>query len=100
MSEFTPEQRRQFAGLVAQAWSDEALATRYLVEPAAVLAEYGLPTDGPVPALPVRPDLEISDEELSSVSAAAFSTCGTISSVSCPAGTVGTAGSGESCVQL
>ena len=96
MSEFTPEQRRQFAGLVAQAWSDEALATRYLVEPAAVLAEYGLPTDGPVPALPARPDLEISDEELTSVSAA-FSTCGTVSSISCPGGTVGTAGSADSC---
>jgi putative thiazole/oxazole-modified microcin (TOMM)-like peptide len=77
-----PEHRSQFARLVADAWSDEALARRYTAEPLVVLAEYGvtLAADQTAPALPSAP-VDIALEELGTSAGAALATIGT---VSCP----------------
>ena len=75
------EQRNQLADLFAACWKDEALKQRFMNDPKAVLAEYGMDvpdgiavnvvenTDNTVHiTLPMAPDggVELSDEELSS----------------------------------
>ena len=88
------EERRSFGALVAQLWSDEELAARYQQEPLAVLAEHGISASQALP-VPVAPVEEIGDEALTLAGGVAFSTCGSVSSFSCPGCTASTAGSGN-----
>ena len=83
------EQRNQLAALFAACWKDEALKARFMTDPKAVLAEYGIDvpaninvnvvenTDNTVhitmPAAPAGAEGELSDEEL----AGAAGGCGT-----------------------
>ena len=76
------EQRNQLAALFAACWKDEALKARFMTDPKAVLAEYGMDVpDGidvnvvensdncvhiTMPAAPAG-DGELSDEELGNV---------------------------------
>ena len=83
------EQRKQLAALFAACWKDEALKARFMADPKAVLAEYGMD----VPAnmnvnvvensdntvhitMPMAPDghHDLSDEELSAA-AGGIQTC-------------------------
>ena len=72
------EQRNQLADLFAACWKDEALKQRFMADPKAVLAEYGMVvpdgmavnvvenTDTTVHiTLPVKPSGDLSDDELS-----------------------------------
>lgn len=72
------EQRNQLADLFAACWKDEALKTRFMADPKAVLAEYGMDvpdgmdvnvvenTDNTVHiTLPMKPSGDLSDDELS-----------------------------------
>ena len=80
------EQRNQLAALFAACWKDEALKARFLSDPKAVLAEYGIDvpdgidvnvvenTDNTVHiTMPQAPagDGELSDEELGNVAGGA-----------------------------
>ncbi|MGC5033472.1 TIGR04351 family putative TOMM peptide [Micromonospora sp. DT229] len=87
MTPVPAEHRTRFARLVADAWSDPALADRYRLDPTAVLAEYGivLGAGDEVPDLPPAPG-EIAVEDLSTAAGAAMATIGT---VSCPGACVG-----------
>ncbi|RUL90675.1 TIGR04351 family putative TOMM peptide [Verrucosispora sp. FIM060022] len=87
MASVPAEHRTRFARLVADAWSDPTLANRYQLDPAAVLAEYGivLGTGDEIPDLPPAPG-EIAVEDLSTTAGAAMATIGT---VSCPGACVG-----------
>jgi putative thiazole/oxazole-modified microcin (TOMM)-like peptide len=87
--------RKNFARLVAQAWSDDSLTARYSETPGAVLSEYGiqLAEGTEAPPLPPRPAGEFSIEQLESVAGAAASTFGTLGTATCPAACFGTAGS-------
>jgi len=74
------EQKNQLASLFAACWKDEALKARFMSDPKAVLAEYGMPfSDGvdvkavenaddcvyiTIPAPPGGDD-ELSDDDLS-----------------------------------
>jgi putative thiazole/oxazole-modified microcin (TOMM)-like peptide len=86
--------RRSFARMVAQTWSDDSLTARYNAEPRAVLAEFGihLAEDVPTPVLPSRPGGEFSVEQLEAVAGGAVATAACIGCVSCPAGSTGTFG--------
>jgi len=68
---FTDSDRAKFAGLVARAWNDPELAARYGSDSHTVLAENGivLPAGVDAPAIPTRPEGDISIEELDMVSA-------------------------------
>ena len=75
------EQRNQLAALFAACWKDEALKARFMTDPKAVLAEYGMAVpDGidvsvvensdntvhiTMPQVPANAD-ELSDKELAS----------------------------------
>ncbi len=74
------EERNQLAELFAACWKDEALKARFMADPKAVLAEYGMhvPDDMDVKVvenadnrvhikMPAAPDghMSLSDEELS-----------------------------------
>ena len=72
------EQKKQLASLFAACWKDEALKARFMADPKAVLAEYGMEvpdgTDVKVVenaddcvhiTLPAKPSGDLSDEELS-----------------------------------
>jgi hypothetical protein len=52
-----------FAGLVSKVWNDEKLHQRYLANPTAVLAEYGikLPKGVPIPVIPQRPARDLRE---------------------------------------
>jgi hypothetical protein len=76
----TQEFAKRYGQLVARAWADEAFKRRLLAEPAAVLAEHGIPvppgrevravenTDRVLYlTLPAAPSEELSDEELDAV---------------------------------
>ncbi|HEX3783444.1 MAG TPA: TIGR04351 family putative TOMM peptide [Pseudonocardiaceae bacterium] len=91
----TEANRKNFARLVAQAWSDDALTERYHQDPRAVLAEFGIDLiDGvDAPSLPGRPDGEFSVEQLEAVAGAAASTFGTAGTATCPGACCGTYGS-------
>ena len=76
------EERNQLAALFAACWKDDALKQRFMSDPKAVLAEYGIDVPAnmnvnvvensdntihiPMPAAPAG-DGELSDEELSNV---------------------------------
>ena len=76
------EQRNQLAALFAACWKDEALKARFMSDPKAVLAEYGMDVPANVdvkvvensencvhitmPAVPAS-DSELSDQELDNV---------------------------------
>ena len=84
------EQRNQLASLFAACWKDDALKARFMADPKAVLAEYGMDVpDGidvnvvensdntvhiTMPAAPAGAQ-ELSDDELTAV-AAGCPTCG------------------------
>jgi len=89
------EDRRKFAKIVSNAWSDQAFADRYASSPYEVLAEHGIeyPTSVKPPLLPAKPTGELSMEALEAVAAAgaAEGTLGSASSVSTIGGTAFTA---------
>jgi putative thiazole/oxazole-modified microcin (TOMM)-like peptide len=87
----TDDERAKFAGLVAKIWNDPELAARYDENPRTVLAEHGvvLAEGVPMPAIPERPEGDISIEELESVGAAGGA-LSSIGSVSCPSATFST----------
>jgi hypothetical protein len=68
---FTDADRAKFAGLVAKIWNDPELAAQYESDGRAVLAEHGIvyPQDVALPAIPERPEGDISIEELESAAA-------------------------------
>ena len=88
------EQRNQLADLFAACWKDEALKQRFMADPKAVLAEYGMDVpDGmdvnvventdttvhitmPAPPMPASPSggMDLSDDELSNA-AGGSTTC-------------------------
>jgi putative thiazole/oxazole-modified microcin (TOMM)-like peptide len=84
------EDRKKFAKLIAQAWSDESVKDRYENEPRAVLGEFGItyPDGLDTPAMPGKPVGEFSVEDLEM---AAGSCLGSASSVSTVGGTAFTA---------
>ncbi|WP_170990853.1 thiocillin family RiPP [Herbidospora galbida] len=89
------EDRQKFARLIAAAWSDEDVKTRFEAEPRAVLAEYGvvIPEGIPTPPLPARPEGEFSVEELEMAAGAqAEGTAGTAGTLGTIGGCFGTAG--------
>ena len=74
------EQKNALAQLFAACWKDEALKTRFMTDPKAVLAEYDMPVPDGIDVkvvenaddcvhitLPAPPagDMELSDDELS-----------------------------------
>jgi hypothetical protein len=79
------EDRRRFATVVANVWSDESFARRYADVPHEVLAEHGIehPTSVPAPPVPPRPEGDMSLEQLESVAMAGGMCESTISSTSC-----------------
>ena len=83
---FGDDDRRKFARLVAQTWSDDAARTRYASEPRPMLAEYGIafPAGVPTPVLPTKPVGEFSIDELELVAGTSVA----------PGGSVGSATSG------
>ncbi len=73
------EQRNQLADLFAACWKDEALKQRFMANPKAVLAEYGMDVPDGMEVnvventgstvhmtLPMKPSGDLSDEELTS----------------------------------
>jgi hypothetical protein len=97
----TQEYAKRYGQLVARAWSDEAFKARLLADPAAVLAEEGIPVLPGVEVraventdrvlyltLPPKPSEELSDEQLDAVAGGA--TLSSIGSLGCPASTVST----------
>ncbi|WP_030454983.1 MULTISPECIES: thiocillin family RiPP [Herbidospora] len=88
------EDRKKFARLVAAAWSDGGVKTRYGHEPRVMLAEYGIsyPEGVATPPLPARPEGEFSVEELEVAAGAEAEGClGSASSISTIGGCLGTA---------
>jgi hypothetical protein len=79
------EDRKKFAKLVAAAWQDPGVQSRYESEPRALLSQYGIvyPEGVPTPPLPPKPEGEFDIADLES---AAGSSVGTISSISCVGG--------------
>jgi putative thiazole/oxazole-modified microcin (TOMM)-like peptide len=74
------EDRRKFAKLIAQAWTDDVVKDRYASDPRGVLAEYEIdyPAGVDTPALPDMPTGDFSVEALEM----AAGNVGTASSVS------------------
>jgi len=106
----TQEYAKRYGQLVARAWGDAAFKARLLAEPAAVLAEHGIPVPPGVEVraventdrvlyltLPPAPSDELSDEQLDAVAggdcAGTASTVGTASTWGCPIFTMGTVSS-------
>jgi hypothetical protein len=111
----TQDFAKRYGQLVARAWADEAFKRRLLAEPAAALAEQGIPVPPGVEVraventdrvlyltLPPRPSDELSDEQLDAVAggdcagtAGSASTLGTAATPSTVGtfGTISTAGS-------
>jgi len=109
----TQEYAKRYGQLVARAWGDAAFKARLLAEPAAVLAEHGIPVPPGVEvraventdrvlylALPPAPSDELSDEQLDAVAggdtASTGGTAGTVASFTSTLSSVfcvGTAGS-------
>ncbi|MBB5778818.1 thiocillin family RiPP [Nonomuraea jabiensis] len=90
------EDRKKFARLIAAAWSEEDVKSRYGREPRQMLAEYGIayPEGVATPPLPPKPAGEFSIEELevaAGTEAPADGCFGSASSVSCFTGCVATA---------
>jgi putative thiazole/oxazole-modified microcin (TOMM)-like peptide len=87
--------RKNFARLVAQAWSDDSLTARYSEDAGSVLSEYGIQLAEGVtaPPLPPRPAGEFSVEQLEAVAGAAAGTFGTAGTATCPGACFGTYGS-------
>ena len=85
------EQRNQLADLFAACWKDEALKQRFMADPKAVLAEYGMDvpdgidvnivenTDNTVHiTMPAPPSggMDLSDDELSNAAGGTAAACG------------------------
>jgi hypothetical protein len=87
------EQKNQLASLFAACWKDEALKARFMTDPKAVLAEYGMDVPANIdvnvvensdntvhitmPQAPVGA-AELSDEELAGAAGGAPLPCGTL----------------------
>ncbi|MET8145090.1 hypothetical protein ABZU32_32715 [Sphaerisporangium sp. NPDC005288] len=90
------DDRKKFARLVAAAWSEGEVKTRYGREPRLMLAEYGIayPEGVATPPLPPKPAGEFSIEELevaAGTEAPADGCFGSVSSISSIGGCLGTA---------
>ena len=83
------DQQRDYAKLVARAWTDEAFKAKLLADPAAALKEAGIEVpDGMTVkvventdtvfhlVLPPKPDVELSDEDLEELAAGGEYKCG------------------------
>jgi len=95
----TPEYAKRYGQLVARAWGDAAFKARLLAEPAAVLAEHGIPVPPGVEvrvlastptlvhlALPPKPTDELSDEQLDQVAGGdCLGTAFSVGTLTCPA---------------
>jgi putative thiazole/oxazole-modified microcin (TOMM)-like peptide len=92
------EDRKRFAKLIAQAWSDEGVKDRYEREPRAVLNEFGItyPDGIDVPTVPGKPVGEFSVEELEMAAGSCLGTASSLSTIGGTAFTAATAGSGLS----
>ncbi|HEY3906226.1 MAG TPA: TIGR04351 family putative TOMM peptide [Streptosporangiaceae bacterium] len=92
------EDRKKFAKLIAQAWSDESVKDRYESDPRAVLGEFGItyPDGVDAPAMPGKPVGEFSVEELEMAAGSCFGTASSVSTVGGCAFTAATLGSGLS----
>jgi len=91
------EDRKKFGALVAHAWAEPELRTRYEQAAPEVLAEFGISLNGctEIPELPELPSEDVRDEELAGVYGG-INCCGTFGTLSCPGPyTVGTAGCGH-----
>jgi hypothetical protein len=64
--EMSEQDRRRFAKLIAHSWVDESVHARYVDDPRATLAEYGIdcPAEAALPSLPAKPSDEIDVETL------------------------------------
>jgi putative thiazole/oxazole-modified microcin (TOMM)-like peptide len=78
------EDRRKFAKIVANVWTDESFAQRYANSPHEVLAEHGIdyPTSVQAPLVPPKPEGDLNLEALEAVAAGAEGTAGTAGSIS------------------
>ncbi|SRR6266508_3214476 len=80
------EDRRKFARIVANVWTDETFAQRYASSPHEVLAEHGIdyPQSVQAPLVPPKPEGDLNLEALEAVAAGAAEggTAGTAGSVS------------------
>ena len=104
------EYAKQWGQLVARAWSDAAFKQRLLADPAAALAEQGIPVPPGVEVrvhensavlfhltLPPKPTDELSDEQLDAVAGGdSASTAGSVATVGSIGSTVSTASSAGS----
>lgn len=86
------EDRKKFARLAAQAWTNDEIKEQYDSNPRELLASYGIdyPGDVQTPVLPPKPEGELTIEELE-MAAGAVGTFGSASSVSCVTGCAFTA---------
>lgn len=89
------EDRKKFAKLIAQAWTDDAIKEQYDADPRTVLGEYGIsyPTGVEVPALPAKPVGDLSVEELEMAAGGCFGSASSISTIGGCAFTASTLGS-------
>jgi putative thiazole/oxazole-modified microcin (TOMM)-like peptide len=91
------DDRRKFAKIVANVWTDDSFAQRYANSPYDVLAEHGIdyPQSVQAPLVPPKPEGDLSLEALEAVAAGAAEgttgTAGSASSVSTIGGTAFTA---------
>ncbi len=84
------EQKNALARLFAECWKDEALKARFVADPKAVLAEYGMPVPEDMDVkvvenaddcvhitLPAPPtgDMDLSDDELSNAAGGIDAAC-------------------------
>ncbi|HLU71848.1 MAG TPA: hypothetical protein VKZ82_06690 [Nonomuraea sp.] len=89
------EDRKKLARLIAAAWADERVRTRYEREPRPMLAEFGIayPEGVPTPPLPDKPEGEFDVEDLESAAGGSLGSASSVSSVGGSAFTAWTVGS-------
>lgn len=91
------EDRKKFAKLIAQAWSDDAVTEQYTANPHTVLAEFGItyPAGVATPALPPKPvgDLSVEELEMAAGTAGCFGSASSLSTIGGTAFTASTLGS-------
>jgi hypothetical protein len=92
------EDRKKFAKLIAQAWTDDAITAEYNANPHAVLSEYGIsyPSEVTAPVIPPKPVGDLSVEELEMAAGGCLGTASSLSTIGGTAFTAATAGSGLS----
>lgn len=90
------EDRKKFAKLIAQAWTDDAVKEQYDSDPRAVLSEHGIsyPAGVDVPVLPPKPVGDLTVEELEMAAGGCLGSASSISTIGGCAFTAGTYGCG------